>query len=96
MCSLCRLPVAKNHNFGQICTDRLLPMRAKIGALWHTHGVRLRAKFRLDQFILLPSGGENPQILPFFGLWPFVVLPIGNNVKKVELGAQLRTKTSPI
>jgi len=47
-------------------------MRAKFGALVQTHGIPLRAKFRLDQFILSPSGGENPQILPVleFGiLW---------------------------
>ena len=35
MCSLCRLPVPKNYNFGQIltfwgsCTDPLLPMKAE-------------------------------------------------------------------
>ena len=39
MSSLCRLPVAENHNFGHIltfggsCTDPLLPMRAKFGIL---------------------------------------------------------------
>jgi len=32
------------------------------------HGVRLRAKFHLDRFILSPSVGEKPQFLPFFGL----------------------------
>ena len=33
MCSFCRLPVTKNHNFGGSCTDPLLPMRAKFGVL---------------------------------------------------------------
>jgi len=43
MGSLCRLPVAKNHNFAQIltfgdtCTDPLLSMRAKFGMLEQTH-----------------------------------------------------------
>jgi len=49
-----------------VCTDPLLPMRAKFSVLEHTHGVRLPAKFRLDRFIPLPSGGEKPQFLPFF------------------------------
>jgi len=41
-CLLCRLLVAHNHNFGQIltfggsCTDHLLPMTAKFGALEQT------------------------------------------------------------
>jgi len=38
------------------------------GQIWcaiATNGIRLRAKFRLDRFILSPSGGENPQFLPF-------------------------------
>jgi len=76
MYSLYRLPVAKSDKFGQIltfgdsCTDLLLPMKAKFGMLEaeQTHGLRLHAKFRLDRFILSmsPSGGENPQILPFY------------------------------
>ena len=67
-----RLPVAINYNFGQIltfrgsCTDPFLPTRAKFGALWHTCGVRLRAKFRLNRFILSPSGGKNPQFCHFW------------------------------
>ena len=69
--SLHRLPVAKNHNFWQILTfggcsaDSLLPTKATFGVLEQTHGIR--AKFRLDLFILLPSGGEKPQFLPFLG-----------------------------
>ena len=45
-------------------------MRTKFGVLLHTRGVRLRAKFRLDRFILSPSVGEKPQFLPFldFGI----------------------------
>jgi len=44
---------------GDSCTDSLLPMRAKFGVLYQTHGLRLLAKFRLDRFILSPSGGKN-------------------------------------
>ena len=32
------------------------------------HGIRLRAKFRLDRFILSPSGGEKVKNLPFWSL----------------------------
>jgi len=55
-------------------------MTAKFSALEQTHSLRLRAKFRLNRFILSPSGGENPQFLPFFGLWHLVVSPIGGNL----------------
>jgi len=73
MCSLCRLPVAKKHNFGHILTfGRLLyytypisPMRAKFSALQQTHGIHLRAKFHLDRSLLSPFGGEKKTILPF-------------------------------
>jgi len=49
----------------------LSPMRAKFSAPEQTHSVRLRAKFRLDRFILSLSDGENPQFLPFleFGIY---------------------------
>ena len=65
--SLCRLPVAENHNFGQIftfgssCTDPLLPMKVKFGALLQTERLHLRAKFNLNVFIVSPSGGQKPQ-----------------------------------
>jgi len=48
---------------GVSCTDPLLPTTAKFGAPEQTHSVRLRAKFRLDRFILSLSGGEKPQFL---------------------------------
>jgi len=72
MCSLYRLPVAKNYNFGQILTfggppvsTLFLPVRVKFGVLKQTHGIRFRTKFHVDRFILSSSDGENPQILPF-------------------------------
>ena len=78
MCSLCQLPEAKNHNFGQIfdnfgssCTDPLLPMRAKFGVLEQTQGLQLQAKFPLNVFIVSASGGKNHnfgQILTFLAL----------------------------
>ena len=69
-------------------------MRAKFGAIEQTHGIRSRAKFSLDRFILSPSGGENPQFLPFFELRHFVVspqlrtttnLPLSNGIKIISV-----------
>jgi len=39
----------------------------------------------------LQSGGEKSQILLIFGLWHFVMLPIGGIAKKLNMGAQLQT-----
>jgi len=63
-------------------------MRAKFGVLEQTHGTRLHAKFRVNQFILSPSADKKRKILPFFGLKHFVVSPIGTNVRKLNMGAQ--------
>jgi len=102
MCSLCQLPVGKNHNFGQIltifggsCTDPLLAMRAEFGGLQQTHGLRLAAKFRLDRFILSSCGGEKPQFLPFFGLRHLVMSPTGISLRKLNTDAQLQTSPYP-
>jgi len=103
MCSLCRLLLAKNHNFGQIltfggpCTDPLLPMRAKFSVLEQTHGVRLPAKFPLDRFILSPSGGEKKFFAVF---WTSVFSGVANwqqseKGKKVKLSTQLQTFPYP-
>ena len=67
MCSLCRLPVAKNHNFGQIltfggsCTGSFLPISVKFGVLKQTGRLHLRAKFHLKVFIVSASSGQKPQ-----------------------------------
>ena len=50
-------------------------MRAKFGVQKQTCGIRLRAKFCLDQFILSNSIGENPHFY-FFGLRHLVVSPV--------------------
>jgi len=42
-------------------------MMAKFSVLEQTHSIRLLAKFHLDRFFLLPSGGEKYKILPFLG-----------------------------
>ena len=59
-------------------------MRAKFGVLQQTHGVRLHAKFCLDRFILLPSGGEKPNFLPFFWTSAFSGVANWQQSEKVE------------
>jgi len=61
-----------------------------------TNSLYVDATFHLDQFILLPSDGEKPQILPFFGLRHFVVSPLGGNLRKLNADAQLQTFPYPI
>ena len=58
-------------------------------------GIRIRAKFHLDRFILSPSVGEKPQFLPFFGLRHLVLSPIGNSLRKLNTDAQLQTFPYP-
>jgi len=92
--SLCWLPVAQNHNFGQIltcggsCTDPLLPMRSKFSAAcaradpW----CMLRAKCRLDRFILSPSSSDKTLIFPFFWTLAFCGVANCRQSDKVEYG----------
>ena len=81
MCSLCRLPMAKTDNVGQIltfggsCTDPLLPMRAKFGGLEQTQGLHLPAKFHLNVFIVSASGGQKPQFWAKFDIWGLLYRP---------------------
>jgi len=104
MCSLCWLTVAKNHNFWQILTWRaavlpVFPPFTDEGQTWCAiadHGIRLRAKFRLCQFILSPSVSEKARFLPFFGLRHLVLSPIGNSLTKLNTGAQLQTFSYPM
>jgi len=59
-------------------------MRAKFGVLEQTHGIRLRAKFRL---ILLPSGGKKKtKFCRICGLRQFVVSAIGSNLRTLSTG----------
>jgi len=104
MCSLCPLPVAKNHNFGQILAFWGLLYRLPFtdeGQIWCAiadHGIRLPAKFPLDRFILSSCGGENPnfcRFLPFFGLQHLVMSPSGINLRKLSTDAQLQTFPYP-
>jgi len=102
MCVLCvgfRDQKAQWANFdiwgGGCCTDPLLPVRAKFHALERTHDIRLLAEFRLDRFILSPSGGEKPQFLPVFGLRYLVVSPIGTSLRKLNMGVHVQPQAFP-
>jgi len=68
-------------------------MRAKFGVLEQNHGIDLHAKFRLDWFILSPSGGEKPKILRFF--WTSVLSPLGGSLRKLNTSAQPQTFPYP-
>ena len=55
-----------------------------------THDIRLLAKFRLDRFILLPSGGEKPpnfcHFFPIFWTSAFSVVANWQQSDKAEYG----------
>jgi len=93
MCSLCRLLVAKNHNFWQIlifggsCTDPLLSMRTKFGVIEQTHGICLRAKFRLDRFILSPLTAKTPPNFAIFWTSAFCGVASWRQSEKVGHGS---------
>ena len=44
-------------------------MRAKFGVLEETQGLHLEAKFHLIVFIVLASGGQNPQFWANFDIF---------------------------
>ena len=76
MCSLCQFPVPKKTQFWAnfeifvgSCTDPLLLMRAKFGVLEQTQGLHLQAKFHLNLFIVLASGGQKPQFWANFDIF---------------------------
>jgi len=55
--------------FGDSCTDPLLPMRAKLGALQQMQVLHLQAKFHLNMFIVSASGGQKPQFWANFDIF---------------------------
>ena len=96
MCSLYRLPVAENHNFGQIltlggsCTDPLLPMKVKFGVLKQIERLHLHAECHLNVFIVSPSGGQKQNfghIFNFVGSCTGSLLPL-----RVKFGVLKRTE----
>jgi len=101
MCSLCRLPVAKDHNFRQILTL----LGAPVPNLFYWLGpnlvfysrptvyVHLRNFFSIGLFYR-PVELRKSQFLPFFGLRHLVVSPIGSSLRK--LNTVHNYKPSPI
>jgi len=66
-------------NWGRSCTQLPLPMKAKFGMLTWVHGwsaLTNQILFWSGNFVAL-AGGENTQILQFFGVHRFVMSPIG-------------------
>jgi len=66
-----------------------LPMKVKIGLLVQTLGLCLHAKFGIG-FILSPSDSKNAKFC-HFGLRHFVVSPVGGDLIKLNMVAQLQT-----
>ena len=66
-------------------------MRAKFGVLQQTHALRLRAKFRLDRFILSLSGGKKIRIFAIFSTSAFCGVANWQQSEEVEHG---RTTTN--
>ena len=86
MCSLCRLPVAKNHSFGPILTFLGLLYRPPFtdeGQIWCAI-----ADPRYTCTCQISS--RSSQFVPFFGFRHLVVSPVGANLSKLNTGAQLQ------
>ena len=100
MCSLCRLLVAKNHNFRQILTflGAPVPMRAKFGAYSRPTAYVYMRNFVSVGLFCRPVTAKNRnfcRFLSFFGLRHLVVLPIGSSLRKLNTGAQAQTFPYP-
>jgi len=97
MCSLCRLLVAKNHNFGKILTFGVLLYRPPFtdeSQMWHARAdpwsmLKCQISSRPAYFVAL--WWWKPQILPFYWLRHFVASPTGIVQRKLNTGAQLQT-----
>ena len=88
----------ENLTFWGSCTDLLLPMRAKFSVLCQTLGLRLRAKFRLDRFILSSVTAKKKTIFAVFAFfWTSAFSDVDNwhQSQKVEHGAQPQTSPYP-
>jgi len=101
MRSLCRLPVARNHNFGQILTFLGLlygtPFNGE-GQIWcaiahprHT----LTCQISPRSVYSVELCWRKSSIFAFFGLQHLVVSLIGSSLRKLNTGAQLQTFPYP-
>ena len=100
MCSLCRLPMAKNHNFRQIVTFLGAPVPfTDDGQIWcpiaHTRStftceISSRSVYSVALWLR-----KTPIFCRFFGLRHLVVSPFGSSLRKLNKGAQLQTFPYP-
>ena len=98
MRSLCRLPVAKNYNFGQILTFWGLLYRPPFtdqGQIWCAiadpqYTLTCKVSSRSVYFVAL-CWRKKKQFLPLFWTSAFSVVAIGNSLTKLNTGAQLQT-----
>ena len=101
MCSLCRLPVAKNYNFGQILTFLGLLYRRPFtdeGQIWCAIDLRSPLTCQISSrsvYSVALCWQKNPQFLPLLGLRYLVMSPVGINLRKLTMGAQLQTFPYP-
>jgi len=105
MCSLCRLSVAKNHNFWQILTFLGAPVSTPFtdeGQIWRAIAdprstLTCQISPRSVYFVALwRQKNIFFHILSNFGLWHLVVSPIGSSLRKLNTGAQLQTFPCPM
>ena len=101
MCSLCRLPVTKNHNFVQILSFGGLLYRPPFtneGQIWCARAdprhTLTRQIFVSIGLFCRPLAAKTPNFA-VFGLRHFVVSPIGRSLRKLNTGAQLQTFPYP-
>jgi len=102
MCSLCRLPVAKNHYFGQIVTFLGAPVPTPFtdeGQIYCAIADP-RCMFTCEisssrSVYSVVLWRRKKQCLPFSGLRHLVMSPIGTNLRKMSTGAQLKTFLYP-
>jgi len=90
MCSLCRLPVAKNHNFGQILTFWGLLYRPPLtdeGQMWCAitdPWYTFKCQISSRPVYSLALCWLKSQFLPFFGFRHLVLSAIGNSLTKTN------------
>jgi len=101
MCSLCRLLVDKNHNFGKILTFLLAPVPTPFyrwGQIWCATAdpwYTFICEISSRSVYSVVLWRRKKQFLRFFELWHLVMSPIGINLRKLSTGAQLQTFAYP-
>ena len=98
MCSLCRLPVAKNHNFGQFLIFGGLLYRLPYvdeGQIWCARADPRSTLTRQISSRSVSSVTKNLQILSFFWTSAFSGVASWPQSQKLSMGAQLQTFPYP-